>query len=78
MSRLIVLSYSGADAQIASTNIEHMLEGDVRYLETIKECLMAYAKGNPPIVAVEIGRRTLMSGERPSFSELENYLRGKS
>ena len=61
-----------------ATNIEHMAEGDVRYLETIKECVIAYAKGNPPIVAVEIGRRTLLSGERPSFSELESYLRGKS
>lgn len=71
----ILLSY-GFVGPLA-TNIEHMLEGDVRYLETIKECVIAYAKGNPPIVAVEIGRRTLMPGERPSFSELENYLRGK-
>jgi len=61
-----------------ATNIEHMYEGDVQYLETIKECVIAYAKGNPPIVAVEIGRRTLLPDVRPSFSELESYLRGKS
>ncbi len=61
-----------------ATNIEHMIEGEVRYLETIKECVIAYAKGNPPIVAVEVGRRTINSHTRPSFSELENYLRGKS
>jgi chemotaxis protein MotA len=72
----ILLSY-GFVGPLA-TNIEHMLEGDARYLETIKECVIAYAKGNPPIVAVEIGRRTLMPGERPSFGELESYLRGKS
>ena len=72
----ILLSY-GFIGPLA-TNIEHMLEGDARYLETIKECVIAYAKGNPPIVAVEIGRRTLMPGERPSFGELESYLRGKS
>ena len=60
-----------------ATNIEHMYEGEARYLETIKECVIAFAKGNPPIVAVEIGRRTLLGGERPSFSELESYLRGK-
>lgn len=60
-----------------ATNIEHMLEGEADYLETIKECVISYAKGNPPIVAVEVGRRTLHSGVRPSFSELENYLRGK-
>ncbi len=61
-----------------ATNIEHMIDGEIRYLETIKECVIAYAKGNPPIVAVEVGRRTLNSSSRPSFSELENYLRGKT
>ena len=60
-----------------ATNVEHLVENDVRYLETIKACLVAYAKGNPPIVAVEIGRRTIYSDSRPTFSELESYLRGK-
>ncbi len=60
-----------------ATNIEHMIEDEVRYLETIKACVVAYAKGNPPVVAVEIGRRTLVSTSRPSFQELENFLRGK-
>lgn len=60
-----------------ATNIEHMYEGEIRFLQTIKSALVAYAKGNPPIVAVEIARRTLLSEVRPSFSELENYLRGK-
>ncbi len=71
----VLLSY-GFVGPLA-TNIEHMIEDEVRYLETIKACVVAYAKGNPPIVAVEIGRRTIYSGSRPSFSELENYLRGK-
>ncbi|MCP5063319.1 MAG: flagellar motor stator protein MotA [Ignavibacteriae bacterium] len=71
----ILLSY-GFVGPLA-TSIEHMFEGDVHYLETIKECVIAYAKGNPPIVAVEIGRRTLIPHERPSFGDLENYLRGK-
>ncbi len=60
-----------------STNIEHSHENEVRYLETIKACIVAYAKGNPPIVAVEIARRTIFSDERPTFSELENFIRGK-
>jgi len=72
----VLLSY-GFVGPLA-TNIEHMLEGEASYLDTIKECVISYAKGNPPIVAVEVGRRTLHSGSRPSFSELENYLRGKS
>ncbi len=60
-----------------ATNIEHMVEAEVRYLETIKAAVVAYAKGNPPVVAVEIARRTIYSDERPAFSELEAFLRGK-
>ncbi|GBD90553.1 motility protein A [bacterium BMS3Abin04] len=72
----ILLSY-GFVGPLA-TNIEYLIESEVRYLEMIKACVIAYAKGNPPIVAVEIGRRTITSDARPSFSELENYLRGRS
>ncbi len=72
----ILLAY-GFVGPLAS-NIEHMIEGEIRYLGTIKECVISYAKGNPPIVAVEVGRRTLTSHARPSFVELDNYLRGKS
>lgn len=58
-------------------NVSIMYEDEARYLETIKTAVVAYAKGNPPIVATEIARRTLISEARPSFSELENHLRGK-
>lgn len=61
-----------------ATNLEVKLEEKMRYLETIKACVIAYAKGNPPIIAVEIARRTIFSDERPTFSELENYMRGKT
>lgn len=61
-----------------ATNLEIGLEEKMRYLETIKACVVAYAKGNPPIIAVEIARRTIFSDERPTFSELENYMRGKA
>lgn len=60
-----------------ATNMEHLLEDEIRFMETIKACVIAYAKGNPPIVAVEIARRTLFQSVRPSFQELESYLRGK-
>jgi len=60
-----------------ATNIEHSIEGRVQFLNTIKACIVAYAKGNPPIVAVEIARRTIFSDDRPTFQELENFIRGK-
>lgn len=60
-----------------AANIEHGLEDEIRYLETIKACIVAYAKGNPPIIATEIARRTIFSDYRPTFTELERYIRGK-
>ncbi len=71
----VLLSY-GFFNPIA-TNVRHLIEGDTRYLQTIKTAIVAYAKGNPPIVAAEIARRTIFSDARPSFTELESYLRGK-
>ncbi|MBK7229997.1 MAG: flagellar motor stator protein MotA [Ignavibacteriales bacterium] len=61
-----------------ASNLEVGLEEKMRYLETIKACVVAYAKGNPPIIAVEMARRTIFSEERPTFGELENYMRGKT
>ena len=72
----VLMSY-GFVNPIAS-NLEHLLEDKIRFLVTIKSCIVAYAKGNPPIIAVEIARRTIFSEHRPTFSELENYIRGKS
>ena len=71
----ILLSY-GLVNPLAS-NIEHLIEHKVRFLVTIKACIVAYAKGNPPIIAVEIARRTIFSDQRPTFSELESFIRGK-
>lgn len=72
----VLLSYGFVNPLAA--NIEHNIENKIRLLETIKACIVAYAKGNPPIIAVEIARRTIFSDERPTFSELEDYVRGKS
>lgn len=71
----VLLSYGFVNP--LATNIEHATETEIRYLETIKACIVAYAKGNPPIIAVEMARRTIFSDERPTFSELENFIRGK-
>ncbi|MBU1097628.1 MAG: flagellar motor stator protein MotA [Ignavibacteriae bacterium HGW-Ignavibacteriae-2] len=71
----VLLSY-GIVGPLAA-KIEHDMEVKVRFLMTIKACIVAYAKGNPPIIAVEIARRTIFSDFRPSFSELENYMRTK-
>lgn len=72
----VLMSY-GIVGPLAS-KMEHDIENRIRFLQTIKAAIVAYAKGNPPIIAVEIARRTIFSDERPSFSELESYMRNKS
>ncbi len=71
----VLLSYGFVNP--LATNIEHGVEKEVQYLNTIKSSIVSYTKGNPPIVAVEIARRTIESDNRPTFQELESYLRGK-
>ncbi|MDA3859916.1 MAG: flagellar motor stator protein MotA [Melioribacteraceae bacterium] len=61
-----------------SVKMHHDIEDKKRHLVTIKTAVLAYAKGNPPMIALEIARRTIFSDNRPSFGELENFLRGKS
>ncbi len=72
----VLLAYGFVNPLAA--NIEHNVEDRLRVFETIKACIVSYAKGNPPIIAVEIARRTIFTDERPTFSELENFVRGKS
>ncbi len=72
----VLLSYGFVNPLAA--NIEHNIENNIRVFQTIKACIVAYAKGNPPIIAIEIARRTIFSDERPTFSELEDFVRGKS
>lgn len=71
----VLLSYGFVNP--LATSIEHLFEHKTRDLQIIKTCIVAYAKGNPPIVTVEIARRSIFSEERPTFSELENFIRGK-
>lgn len=72
----VLLAYGFVNPLAAA--IEHTFEARIRLLETIKACVIAYAKGNPPIISVEIGRRTIFSDERPTFAELENHIRSKA
>lgn len=72
----ILLSY-GIVGPIA-VKIHHDIDDKMKHLQTIKTAILAYAKGNPPMIALEIARRTIFSDNRPTFGELENFLRGKS
>jgi chemotaxis protein MotA len=69
----ILLSYGFL--QPIATHIELLAQSESRYLECIKAGVVAYAKGNAPIIVVEFARRVIFSNVRPTFEELESAMR---
>jgi len=57
------------------TLIEHKVAHSLKVYECIRVTLMASLNGYAPQLAVEFGRKVLVSTERPSFSELETHVR---
>jgi chemotaxis protein MotA len=60
-----------------ASKVEHCCEEKIRYLQTVKTCIVAYARGHSPMIAVEMARRSISSECRPSFVELQQYVRGR-
>jgi len=61
--------------QPLSAQIEYQAELGELYMHSIKAGVVAYAKGMPPIVAVEFARRVIVNEYRPSFAEVEEACR---
>jgi len=58
-----------------ATAMEHKVADEAKFLECIKVCILSTLNGYSPQIAVEFGRKTLYSNDRPSFGELEEYLK---
>jgi len=71
----ILVSY-GFVAPIASLLDQKAQEGSKIY-QCIKMVLLASMSGYAPQVAVEFGRKTLLSDVRPTFSELEGEIKSR-
>ena len=71
----ILLAYGFIGPMAAA--LEHIASEEAKFFECIKVCLMASLNGYAPQIAVEFGRKTLFSSERPGFMELENHIKGK-
>ena len=54
---------------------EHSAADESKFYVCIKTTLIATVNGMPPPVAVEFGRKTIFSSERPTFEELEQRIR---
>ena len=57
--------------------LEQKVEDGSKELQCIKTTLLASMQGYNPTTAIEFGRKVLFSTERPSFSELETYVKKK-
>jgi chemotaxis protein MotA len=53
-----------------STDEEHS------YYHVLRVVIVSFIKGSPPSIAVEFGRRAIPGHLRPSFQEMEKYLKG--
>ena len=71
----ILVSY-GFVTPIATLLEQKAHEGSKIY-QVIKVVLLASMSGYAPQVAVEFGRKVLFSGDRPTFSELEQELKAR-
>ena len=60
-----------------ATALEHMAADEAALFLCIKNTLVASAQGYAPQIAVEFGRKAIGGGDRPSFMELENRVKGK-
>ena len=71
----ILLAY--AFAEPLAGVLEQKVEDAGKELQCIKTTLLASMQGYNPATAIEFGRKVLYSTERPTFLELESYVKGK-
>jgi chemotaxis protein MotA len=66
----VLLAY-GFVGPVAS-NLQKQTEAYGHYLFVIRTGLISFIRDSAPILAVEYARRAIPTGERPSFTEMEN------
>ncbi len=59
------------------TKLEHLASQRQVFFRVVKTSLVSFVAGTAPQIAVEAGRRAVPGHERPSFTELENFVRKK-
>jgi chemotaxis protein MotA len=69
----ILMSYGYV--QPLAANLEMQAAAGGRFLHCIKNALVAFARGAPPLVTVEIARHVIFSEDRPSANDLAEACR---
>src|SRR5579875_691356 len=69
----ILLAY-GIFAPLSAA-LEARVRGESPYMACIKCALLSFARGDAPLTAVEFARRNIEPSLRPSFTEMEQYVK---
>ncbi|HTJ30993.1 MAG TPA: flagellar motor stator protein MotA [Acidobacteriaceae bacterium] len=57
-------------------NMTKIADAENEFHGVLRVMLVAFLKGSPPIIAIEMGRRAIPGHLRPSFSEMEKACKG--
>lgn len=60
------------------SNMSKLVDEEHAYLYMLRIVLVSYLKGQPPVLAIEAGRRAIPAHVRPSFAEVEAAYRGEA
>jgi chemotaxis protein MotA len=60
-----------------ATAMERKIAEEGSFFTVMKTCIIAMVQGYPPQVAIEFGRKVTPTEFRPSFKELEDFVKGK-
>src|SRR6202162_1146626 len=61
-----------------AANMAKNTEDEHAFYHVLRVVIVSFIKGSPPSTAVEFGRRAIPGHLRPSFQEMEKYLKGGS
>lgn len=59
-----------------AANMTKIADAEREYLHVLRVLLLAFLKGNAPMIALEISRRAIPAHLRPSFDEMEKACKG--
>lgn len=72
----VLLAY-GVFAPLSKAT-EHIAACEAQYLACMKNALLAFARGDSPLICAEFARRNIEPELRPSFGEMEDACRGRN
>jgi chemotaxis protein MotA len=60
-----------------SANMAKTTDEEHAYYHVLRVVIVSFIKGSPPSIAVEFGRRAIPGHQRPTFNELDKFIKDK-